>query len=215
MTDPTYTDITIVADRSGSMNGPADPPYTKAERSTDGVAKLVREQKALPGKVKFSLVEFDTVYDWVATAQDTLDWTCVPRGMTALLDATGKAITETGKRLEAMPESERPGRVMFVIATDGEENSSLEFSLDTIRTMVTEQEQKYGWDFMFIGADIDAFGDGAAMGYDPGKTIPVAAVSYAAGWDVTSAAVSSARSSGDRVKYTDEHRQKIRDAESK
>lgn len=215
MTDASYTEIIVVADRSGSMGGTADGEYTKAQRSTDGVRDLVAKHKALPGRVRFSLYQFDTIHDTVAECAETLDWTCVPRGGTALLDALGKAITETGERLERMPEDQRPGKVIVVTATDGEENSSVDWTLEALRKLITQQKDQYDWDFAFIGADIDAFGDAAKMGMDYDGTIAVAAVSYAAGWDVTSDATLRSRATGGKLAYTADERKKVRDAEKK
>lgn len=81
--------------------------------------------------------------------------TYVPRGMTALLDAIGRTIVSTGKRLEQMPESERPAKVLFVIMTDGEENSSQEMTYEKVKEMTEHQKTKYNWDFIFLGANID------------------------------------------------------------
>ena len=88
----------------------------------------------------------------------------VPRGSTALLDAVGRAINETGERLAKMNEEDRPGLVVFVVMTDGEENSSQEFSKDQIKQMITHQQDTYGWHFTFLGANQDAFAEAGALG---------------------------------------------------
>lgn len=213
MTDMDYCDITIVADRSGSMGGYADGEFTKAQRSTMGVTSLVDEHRKAPGRVRFSLIEFDTSYDWVAQGAESLTWHCLPRGGTALLDAVGRAITETGERLEKMPEHERPGKVIFVIATDGEENSSREYSRDQVAKMITHQKDAYGWDFAFIGADIDAFGEAGGIGIAQGSVLSSTADSYATAWAMSSNATLRSRATGQSLSYTDEERQQVRDAE--
>jgi hypothetical protein len=84
--------------------------------------------------------------------------------MTALLDAVGRAIGDTGLRLHRMPENERPGLVLFVIITDGLENSSHEFNCDQIKQMIEHQKQVYSWQFTFLGANQDAFAEAGKMG---------------------------------------------------
>jgi hypothetical protein len=210
MTDSSYTEIIIVADRSGSMSLPADPPHTKAERSTNGVADIVRVQKAEPGRVRFSLYQFDTIHDTVAEGAEDLSWTCEPRGGTALLDAVGTAIVKTGERLAAMPEDERPGHVIFVIATDGEENSSVEYpgqaGKDRIAAMVTEQTDRYQWQFVFIGADIDAFDAGHSMGISKFSTLDSSGVAMAAAYSSTNSAITRNRVEGGKFSYNDDER---------
>jgi hypothetical protein len=196
VTDKNYAHISIIADRSGSMQEVADPPHTKASLTTTGIRDFVLKQKTLPGRTTFSLTDFDTTHEELEHFGDgslTASWTCVPRGGTALLDAIGFVVTRTGAELADMTEDARPGRVIVVIATDGEENSSHEYKLDTIRDMVTEQREKYGWDFVFIGADIDAFAGSAAMGMSAQSTLPTAGVAMAAAYSVTSDAVYDSR----------------------
>lgn len=215
MTDSSYADITFICDRSGSMSGAADGSYTKAQRSTDGVARIVAEQKALPGKTRFSLLEFDTLFAWHAREAENLTWTCQPRGSTALLDAVGQAITETGERLKAMPEDKRPGRVFIVIATDGYENSSHEFSKSAIAAMVKEQTEVYKWDFAFVGVDINAFAEAGGMGIPKFSTMNSAADVYAVAMASTGEAMTRSRVSGQSFSYSDDDRKKVRDAKDK
>lgn len=212
MTDASYTEIIVVADRSGSMGGTADGEYTKAQRSTDGVRDIVKVQKAEPGKVRFSLYEFDTIHDTVAEGAEDLTWECVPRGGTALFDAVGTAIVKTGERLKAMPEDQRPGHVIFVIATDGEENSSLDYQgpegKERLRKMITHQTDAYGWQFVFIGADIDAFAAGGGIGIATASTLPTSGVAMAAAYSSTNSAISRNRKEGGAFRYSDDERSK-------
>ena len=149
-----YTDITIVLDRSGSMG-------VIAHDVIGGVNTFIDTQKEQPGKATLTLVQFDNVYEIVHNAVDIsavphlTKETYKPRGMTALLDAVGRTIVETGKRLEQMPEAERPGKVLFVIMTDGEENVSTEMTYEKVKEMTEHQKTKYNWDFIFLGANID------------------------------------------------------------
>lgn len=79
----------------------------------------------------------------------------MPAGMTAMLDAVGRTINHVGQKLAAMPEEERPEKVLFIIVTDGEENSSKEFDWETVKNMIKHQREKYSWVFTFLGANID------------------------------------------------------------
>src|SRR5271155_4468917 len=134
--------IAILADRTGSMSEQADPPATKALRATQGIHSIVTEQRKLPGTTEFMLTAFDwlngTKLEKIApgNGDEILKWECRPRGNTPLLDAVGVTITEVGERLEKMPEDERPGRVIFVIATDGKENYSSEYKREQVADMI-------------------------------------------------------------------------------
>lgn len=198
MTDSNYTHIAIVADRSGSMGAPTElgSKVTVAEATTDGIHKLVREQRAFPGKLTVSLTEFDDRIDVVENFGDgltSLAWSCNPRGTTSLLDAVGSAIVKTGERLEALNEWERPSNVVFIIATDGYENTSQEYKLPQIKTLVQQQENVYGWHFVFAGVGIDAFADGVYIGTQSGSTVTVAAANTGAYYSSTSANLSNLR----------------------
>jgi hypothetical protein len=87
--------------------------------------------------------------------------------MTALLDSAGKFITEVGEQLAALPEDQRPGRVICLIMTDGMENSSHQWDWEAVKKLITQQREVYGWKFIFLGADIDAVEVGERMGVDP------------------------------------------------
>lgn len=161
------TDVTVVVDRSGSMQ-------SCKEEAEGGLNAFVQAQREQPGECLYSLVQFDTEYEFVhrgVPIREVPAFTLVPRGMTALLDAVGRAINETGERLAAMPEPERPGLVVFVILTDGQENSSSEFTREQIKAMIEHQQNVYGWQFTFLGANQDAFAAAGSIG------IPAAAAS--------------------------------------
>lgn len=154
------TDITLVVDRSGSM-------AAIREDAEGGINTFVAEQCKQSGEAMLTLVQFDTKYEFLyrgAPIREVAKYELLPRGSTALLDAIGRAIVETGARLARMPESERPGLVVFVITTDGQENASREFTKPQIKQMIEHQQQKYGWQFTFLGANQDAFAEAHAMG---------------------------------------------------
>jgi len=157
---PDLTDITLVVDRSGSMQA-------IRQDAEGGVNAFIAEQAKEPGEALLTLVQFDTEYEFVhrgAPIRQVPEYELVPRGMTALLDAVGRAINETGERLAKMDEADRPGLVVFVVMTDGEENSSKEFSKAQIKQMIQHQQEKYQWHFTFLGANQDAFAEAAAIG---------------------------------------------------
>jgi Mg-chelatase subunit ChlD len=156
------TDITLVVDRSGSMQ----EIRSDAE---GGVNAFIEKQAEEPGEALLTLVQFDIEYDFVhkgIPVQQVPKYELCPRGATALLDAVGRAINETGERLSKMNEQDRPGLVIFVIMTDGQENSSREFTKIQVKEMIQDQQAKYGWHFTFLGADQDAFADARGMGID-------------------------------------------------
>lgn len=168
------TDIILVLDRSGSMQSIAGD-------TIGGVNRFIDDQKAASGRATFTLNQFDHEFERVVSTQDITgvkhltDTTFIPRGGTALYDAIGRSINETGARLAAMPETERPAHVVFVIMTDGFENSSREFTFNRIKEMITHQREKYGWEFVYLGANQDAMAVGAGMGISPGNSMSYAA----------------------------------------
>lgn len=149
MTNPNYTDITFVIDRSGSME-------SSRERSEDGFREFCGKQRSTPGYCAVTLYQFDDRFETVYTERDISvipPMQIVPRGMTALYDAIGRGINLTGERLAKKEEVDRPEHVLFVIVTDGYENASTEYTADRIREMIEHQESVYSWGFVFIGSD--------------------------------------------------------------
>jgi len=156
------TEIVVVLDKSGSMASTKDDVI-------GGFNRFLDEQKKLPGECTLTMVLFDQSYEFklacpVRDLQPLDNKTYVPGGMTALLDAVGRAVNETGRRLAALEEAQRPDKVIVVVITDGQENSSREHSLQVVREMLEHQQSKYNWKFIFLGADIDSFADAAKMG---------------------------------------------------
>lgn len=151
MTKPNYTHATLVIDRSGSMQN-------KASEATNGIMLLQQEQFDLDGEFSLTIAQFDTEYErMVVMARQVEEYTLVPRGSTALLDSVAHEIIATGKDLADLPEDERPDKVLFVIVTDGEENSSTKWTLNQVKEMIENQKTNYGWEFLFLGADTSAW----------------------------------------------------------
>lgn len=163
MTKENFTSINVIIDKSGSMGSLADD-------TIGSFNTFVTEQKAVPGEVAFTLCTFNTdyqlVHDFVklASVPDLDSKSYRPNGGTALLDAMGTTINTVGAKLAAMPEDERPSKVIFLIITDGQENSSRNFSKEQIKAMVEHQRGTYQWEFVFMGANIDAISEGQALG---------------------------------------------------
>ena len=208
--NPDLTDITLVVDRSGSM----EEVRTDAE---GGVNSFIVEQAKESGEALLTLMQFDTEYDLVhkgVPVSQVPAYRLVPRGMTALLDAIGRAISETGERLSNMNEQDRPGLVIFVVMTDGLENSSKEFSKDRITEMIKHQQEEYGWQFTFLGANQDAFAEADAMGIHAAGVADFAMHKMAAAYAATGAKVSRMRKQlreGEQVsnEFTDEEREEM------
>jgi uncharacterized protein YegL len=168
------TDITIVLDRSGSMSSIRGD-------TIGGFNTFVKDQAAQPGACRVTLVQFDDQYEPNYTAVDAREVvplnedTYQPRGSTALNDAFGRAIVSTGARLRAMAEKDRPAKVIFVVITDGAENASKEYSKAKVRQLVEQQERDYKWNFVYIGAGIDAMSEGGQYGAAAASTYNVSA----------------------------------------
>jgi len=156
------TELILVVDRSSSMSD--------VRLSTVSALKeYLNTQKQLPGEALLTYITFSSDYKVelegknIKEVNDNIFDTYVASGMTALLDAIGVAIDSVGKRFADMEESKRPEKVMMIILTDGEENSSKEYKLMQIKDKVKHQESVYKWEFLFLGADIDAISSGSSI----------------------------------------------------
>ena len=152
MTNPAYRHIIMIVDRSGSM----ESCRTATEQGING---LFAEQAAEDGWGTASLYQFDTEHDTVfehLTLADVPAYALVPRGGTALLDAVGFTFQREGAWLAGLDESERPGTVVAVVATDGFENSSRTFKRTQIEELIRQQQDVYSWTILFLGANMDA-----------------------------------------------------------
>ena len=162
MTDSAKTLIAALLDRSGSMGD-------CKEATEDGWRELINAQRSEPEYCEVTLAQFDTEYEvlYPPTAIDAVpEFVVQPRGGTALLDSAGVFITEVGAQLAALPENQRPGQVICLIMTDGMENCSKQWGWEAVKKLITQQREVYGWEFIFLGADIDAVEVGQRMGVD-------------------------------------------------
>ena len=149
------TELVFILDKSGSMSG--------LESDTiGGFNSMLAKQQALEGECRITTVLFDNNYE---TLHDRIDIRAVSPitekeyqvgGTTALLDAIGRTIHKIANVQRNTAEDYRAEKVMFVIITDGEENSSRKYSVGEIKTAIERQKTKYGWEFVFLGANIDA-----------------------------------------------------------
>ena len=157
------TDIVYILDRSGSMGG--------LEADTIGGFNSMMEKQKKTGEDAFvSTVLFDdeceVLYDRVplGKVEKMTDKQYYVRGCTALLDAVGGAIKHIGNVHKYAREEDRPEKTIFVITTDGMENASRKYSYEKVQKMVKRQQKKYGWEFIFIGANIDAYAEAQKLG---------------------------------------------------
>ncbi len=157
------TEIVFILDRSGSMAG--------LEADTiGGFNSLIEKQRKEAGEAYISTVLFDNYSEVV---HDRVPLDKVPemtrdvyyvRGCTALLDAVGGAVHHIGNVHKYAREEDRPEHTLFVITTDGMENASRQYSYEQVRRMIERQKEKYGWEFLFLGANIDAAKEAARFG---------------------------------------------------
>ncbi|WP_027504817.1 VWA domain-containing protein [Rhodococcus sp. UNC23MFCrub1.1] len=167
MPDPSLSLVAALLDRSGSMSSIADD-------TRGGFDTFIDAERGHDGTTVVTLAQFDDQYAMVydSTPIDQVPpLYLVPRGMTALYDAVGKFVTAIGSSLEALREEERPGSVTVLVMTDGQENSSREWSNQAVRELIEQQESQYGWDFVFLGANMDAVETGAQMGFKADKSL--------------------------------------------
>lgn len=172
MTNPDYTAILFIIDKSGSM-------FSIQKDMEGAINGVLEEQKAIPGKVTVDVAYFSslTTYEDKFLSLDEAEIKIAPGGSTSLFDAIVSSTTTFGQALEALPEEERPGTVLTIIVTDGEENTSRENTIDDVKTVITRQQDEYDWQFLFLGANQDAFATGASFGLRDGSSFNYAATS--------------------------------------
>jgi len=164
------TELVFILDRSGSMSG--------LEKDTiGGFNSLIEKQKNESDEAYISTVLFDdysqVIHDRVPISQikPMTEEEYYVRGCTALLDAIGGAIHHIGNVHKYAREEDRPEKTLFIITTDGMENASREYTAAKVKSMIERQKEKYGWEFLFLGANIDAVREAGRFGIDADHSV--------------------------------------------
>lgn len=159
------TELVFILDRSGSMQG--------LERDTiGGFNSMIERQKAQDGEVYVSTVLFDNlsevIHDRVKLSEikPMTEREYFTRGSTALLDAVGSAVRHIKTVHKYAREEDVPEKTIFVITTDGMENSSTQYTHAKVKAMIEQQQKEHGWEFLFLGANIDAAESAKSIGID-------------------------------------------------
>lgn len=160
------TELVFILDRSGSMSG--------LERDTiGGFNSMLAKQRREPGEAYISTVLFDNVSEVIhdrisiSDVSDLTEKEYFVRGCTALLDAVGGAIHHIGNIHKYARKEDVPERTLFIITTDGMENASRRYTYEKVRSMIERQRKRYGWEFLFLGANIDAAAEAGRFGIAP------------------------------------------------
>jgi Mg-chelatase subunit ChlD len=202
------THIVVLLDRSGSMGDIKDD-------AIGGFNCFLKEQKAAGANATLTLVQFDTESTEVVhestpilEVPDLNHQTFQPRGGTPLLDALGQTIDSTGRALAAIPEANRPNKVVFVVITDGQENSSHRHTKASVKEKIDHQSDQYNWQFVFLGANQDAFDEAGAVGIAMPNAANFAPARMQVAFAATAANVASYRRSGNAAKlaYSEDQR---------
>ena len=187
--DASTTELVFILDRSGSMHG-------LEKDTTGGFNSMLDEQKKKDGAVLVTTVLFDTNYEIL---HDRLPLGKVPDmtgddyrvgGCTALLDAIGRTVEHISSIHKYARPEDVPGKTLFVITTDGLENASRKYTAGRIKRMIEEKKSEYGWDFLFLGANMDAITTASSIGI--GRDRAVTFCSDSAGTAVNYKSVSKA-----------------------
>lgn len=192
MPNEKLTEIVLVVDRSGSMHA------IKSD-AEGGINSFIEEQKKVPGDATLTFVQFDTQYEVVHENKPITDvppYVLEPGGGTALLDAIGKTITSHKKRIENTPETNRPGKIIYVIVTDGDENSSQNYNRSQVNELITARRDVDSWEFIFMAANQDAIQEAASIGIHGAGAMNfgMSGQSIGAAYSVSMQAVSKLRS---------------------
>lgn len=160
MPNQNLTLIAFLLDRSGSMQS------IKSD-VVGGFDAFLTEQRGGDGECRVTLAQFDSEYEVVYHAvpvNEVPPLELNPRNSTALLDSMGKLITDTAAEIAALSEDDKPGSIIVAIMTDGMENASHEWSRPAIKSLVEQQTNQFGWEFLYMGADQDAVEVGRDLG---------------------------------------------------
>ncbi|MCY7008737.1 VWA domain-containing protein [Fusobacterium simiae] len=163
-------DVVFILDRSGSMGG--------LESDTiGGFNSMLEKQKKLDGKAYITTVLFDDQYELlhdrvdISKVNNITEKEYFVRGSTALLDAIGKTIAKEKAIQDTLGKKEKADKVLFVIITDGLENASREYNSSTVKKLIETQKEKYGWEFLFLGANIDAIETANTIGISAERAV--------------------------------------------
>lgn len=164
-----YTALALIVDRSGSMQ-------SLASDVVGSIKQFIGDQKKNPGKASLTVVQFDHAYDVVYDFKNITEVDeekfadeYAPRGSTALLDAIGRTTLAMNQKLNSLSDADKPQRVVVAVITDGLENASTEFNIEQIKDMIKDKET-LGWDFMFLGATLDAIDVAQKIGFSKNKS---------------------------------------------
>ena len=163
-------DVVFILDRSGSMGG--------LESDTiGGFNSMLEKQRKIEGKAFITTVLFDDQYELlhdrvnITKVNNITEKEYFVRGSTALLDAIGKTIAKEKAIQDTLGKNEKADKVLFVIITDGLENASKEYNSSTVKKLIETQKEKYGWEFLFLGANIDAIETANAIGINAERAV--------------------------------------------
>ena len=163
-------DVVFILDRSGSMGG--------LESDTiGGFNSMLEKQRKIEGKAFITTVLFDDQYELlhdrvnIAKVNNITEKEYFVRGSTALLDAIGKTIAKEKAIQDTLGKNEKADKVLFVIITDGLENASREYNSSTVKKLIETQKEKYGWEFLFLGANIDAIETANTIGINAERAV--------------------------------------------
>ena len=199
------TELVMILDRSGSMSG--------LEADTiGGFNSMLEKQKKETGEAYVSVILFDNeievLYDRVEIrkVEPMNDTQYYVRGCTALLDAVGRAIHHIGNVHKYARKEDVPEKTLFIITTDGLENASREYSYEKVRRMIEKKKEKYGWEFIFLGANIDAAKEAARFGIHKSRAVRYESDHKGTqiNYGMMSNIVSSVRKAEDMVVFSDE-----------
>ena len=164
------TEMLFILDRSGSMSG-------LETETIGGFNGLIKKQKTVEGSAIVSTVLFDdrmeVIHDRTAleNVKELTEKEYYARGCTALLDAVGRSVKHIRKVHKNLPEDEKPEHTIVVITTDGYENASREYDLEKVKNLIQKQQEKYNWEFMFLGANIDAISAAGRIGISASRAV--------------------------------------------
>lgn len=164
------TELVFILDRSGSM-------YGLEQDTIGGFNSMLTKQKADTAEAYVTTVLFDnrirTLHDRLPLheVKPMTDADYTVGGSTALLDAVGSTIKHIARIHKYAHPDHKPAKTLFVIITDGMENASRHYTYDAVKALITHEQEKYGWEFLFLGANIDAAAEGARFGIAPDRAV--------------------------------------------